>query len=180
MEAYRNTNKPLSIKSIDSQGMILEDGSQWQFLGATPPPLSWQAGDQVVINRREGGIKSETMYGVVNKTRGDQDRSAVYLGGDISKDHVIEIKKSWEGYPNERLDRNMRVKDLGEEGCVELEDGSAWQLTGLTYSETGDWSPGQLACVSRNTAGVKTYRMKNVTIDKTFIVVFMGFRESKF
>ena len=180
METYRNINKLLKIKSIDSQGMVLEDGSLWRFLGATPPPFSWLVGDQVVINKREGGIKSETLYGVVNKTRGDQDRPVVYMGGDVSKDQVIEIKKSWEGYPDERLDRNMRVKDLGEDGCVVLEDDSVWQLTGLTYSETGDWSPGQLVCVSRNAAGVKTYRMKNITIDKTFIVVFMGFRESKF
>ncbi len=180
MDEYLNLNKPIKIKSIDSRKMILDDSSEWQFLEATPPPSTWQGGDQVIIGKMEGRFKSKSMYKVVNKTRKDQDRPAVYLGGGISKSQTIEINKSWEGYPDERLNRNMRVRDLLEDGCVELEDGSVWQLTGLTQSQTGDWSPGQLVCVSKSASGVKTYRMKNLTIDRDFIVVFMGFRESKF
>lgn len=178
MNEYPNQNKQLNINFIDPQKMSLEDNSSWQFLDATPPPSTWQAGDQVVIEKTEGRFQSKSMYKVINKTRKDQDRPAVYLGGGISKEQIIEINKSLKDYPVERLDREWRIERLLEDGSILLEDRSVWQLTGLANKDMGEWDIGQVVRISKGSSGLRTYHMENLDINRPpFIVSFLGFQK---
>jgi len=179
MGDYPNQNKLQNIKSISPQEMSLGDGSKWRFLDATPPPLLWQAGDQVIIETTEGGIKSEVMYRVINKTRKDQDRPAVYLGGGASKEQIIEMNKSLKDYPDERLERDLRIEKLLEDSCILLEEGSVWQLTNPTLQNEGEWDRGQYVRISKGPSRIKNYQITNLKINKTFFAIFMGFIKSE-
>lgn len=183
MDEYPNVNrlkKPLKIQSIDSQKMMLDDNSKWQFLDATPPPSTWQVDDEIVIEKT-GRFPSN--YRVINKSRGKQDRPAVYLGGCISEEEIIKINKSLGGskkYPSERLDRYWRIKKLLEDACIELEDGSVWQLTDLANKNIGEWEMGQNIRLSKGSSELDFYYMENLAINKTsFIVKFLGFQQIK-
>ena len=174
MEAYRNQNKLMRIKAIDQKGMDLEDESKWGFLAITPHPPSMQVGDQVVMQQMEGMFKSETMYRVINKTRGGQECVALYLGGGDSKEQVFELHKSWEGYPDDRLGIPLRIEKLLEDGAIRLEDKSTWQLTNPTNQNAKEWVEGQRVIISRGPSKIKTYQIKNLDTGETFFGTFMG------
>ena len=175
MDEYRSQNKLLDIKSINPQKMVLEDDSQWEFLGAAHPPLSWQAGDQIVIEKTGGKFPT---YRVINKTREKQEITAVYLGGGITKEQMIEINKSLKDYPDERLDRDWRIERLLDDGSILLEDKSVWQLTNPTLKNEGEWYPKQLVRISKGSSGLKTYHITNLNMNRPpFIGSFLGFQE---
>jgi len=180
MGEYRNLNKPIKIDSIDPQNMVLEDGSEWQFF-LIKPPLSWQKGDQVVIEKRETKMKSETKYAVINNTREGQDRSILSLRGSISKKQIIEINKSLRDskeYPPERLGWNLRIEKLLEDARIQLEDGSVWQLSSQTNKDEGEWEERQVVCIFKGSSGLDIYYMENLKINRNpFIVKFLGFQQ---
>ena len=116
------------------------------------------------------------MYRVVNKTRRGQEVSAVYLGGGDSKEQVVEMNKSWEGYPDERLGKDLKIDQLLEEGAILLEDKSAWQLTNPTLQSEGEWEEGQRVSIAKGPSKIKTYQIKNLDTGGTFFGSFLGFR----
>ncbi len=176
MSEYPNLNKRLNIKSINAKTMSLEDGSKWQFLPNMAPPESWGSGDEVVVEKIEGKFQSNVLHRVINKTKKNQDRSAVYQGGGISKSQIIDINKSLKAYPDERLDRELEIEKLLDDGCILLSDQSVWQLSGIASKRTGDWTAGQSVKISKGTSILKTYNVKNLDINKTMLGNFVGFQ----
>jgi len=170
MDEYPNVNKRLRIVSINEKEMSLSDGSKWQFLKASSPPPSWKQPETYVVIEK---TKMKTMYRVM---KGEQDRSAVYMGGGVSKEQIIEINKSLQEYPTERLGRDLRVEKLLEDGCIKLEDQSVWQLSGVGQKRTGDWSTEHYVQVSRG-AGIGLYNVVNPKVSKIpFTAKFLGFQ----
>jgi len=181
MSAYPNINKQLKIKTINQQEMTLDDDSKWEFMGAERPSFTWQAGDVVVVRRPTGNSPIKTKYGVTNKTRKDREISAVYMGGAISEEEIVEINKKFEyskKYPSERLDKVWGIKKLLEDASMLLEDWSVWQLTNLTNGEdTGEWAVGQNVRITKSSSGIG-YRIENLDIKRPpFIASFLGFQQ---
>ncbi len=176
MSEYPNLNKRLEIKSINTKTMVLEDSSKWQFLPNMAPPESWGSGDEIVVEKIEGRFQSNVLHRIINKTRKSQDRSAVYQGGGISKEKIVEINKSLKAYPDERLDRELDIEKLLNDGCILLSDQSVWQLSGIASRSAGDWTAGQSVKISKGTSILKTYNIKNLDIKKTMLGNFVGFQ----
>lgn len=169
----------MKIKYIDSKKMILEDDSEWQFLGANPPPVSWKAGDDVDIEKRGQKIKSDI---VINRTKEDQERAIAYIKGGISKRYKTGEE---EAYPDEWLDQDWKVKDLLEDGHIVIADpspnGSIWLINNYSSKNEGNWAPGQRIRISKGNARFVSYQIENFDINRPpFVASFMGWAKSKF
>jgi len=181
MSAYPNVNEQLKIKSINQQEMELNDDSKWEFMGAERPPVTWQPGDTVVVRQLGENTPFTTKYGITNKTRKDREMSAIYMGGGISDEEIVNINKSWDSkeYPAARLDKVWRIRKLFNDGSILLEDSSVWQLSSLTNGEdVGEWDIGQNVRATKGSSGIG-YRIDNLNIGKTFIASFLGFQKNE-
>lgn len=180
MDTYFNVNKALKIKSINSQKMELDDDSTWEFMGAERPPVTWQAGDVIVVRRPAGNPPYQTRYGITNKTRKDREISAVYMGGGTSMEEIVKINKKFQHskeYPAERLEKVWKVRKLLEDGAILLEDWSVWQLSLLASRDEGEWAEGQNVCVTKSNSG-RGYRIENLDMKRPpFIASFLGFQQ---
>ena len=169
----------MKIKYIDSKKMILEDDSEWEFLGANPPPASWKVGDDVDTEKRGEKLKKDI---AINHSRDDQERTVAYIKGGISKKYKTGEEDT---YPDEWLDRDWKIRDLYQDSCIIVADqspnGSIWQLKNYSSRNEGKWSPGQRVRISKGNARFVSYQIENFDINRPpFIASFMGWAKSKF
>lgn len=164
---------PKSIKFIDLQKMILDDDSQWQFFPATKLLSAWRAGDQVVVEKKEGKF---SLYRVINKTRKNEEAGVVPIGipGDISKS--LGKDGLAEEYTN--LNTEIKIKDAVNER-IWLADDSKWEMYNPALGVPGFWEIGDTVIVSRRVAKSisKMYEMLNVKTGVTLIAVFLGYEQ---
>jgi len=164
---------PKNIKSIDPQIMTLDDDSQWQFFPATKLLSAWRAGDQVVVEKKEGKF---SLYRVINKTRKNEEAGVVPIRtpGDLSKS--LGKNGSAEEYTN--LNTEIKIKDAVNER-IWLADNSKWEMYNPALGVPGFWEIGDAVIVSRRVAKSlsKMYEMLNVKTGVTLIAVFLGYEQ---
>jgi len=164
---------PKNIKSIDPKKMImvLDGDSQWQFFPATKSLSVWQAGDQVVIEKKEGRF---SLYRAINKTRKDEEAGVVPINApsDISKSKYGQAEE----YTN--LGVEIKIKDAVNER-IWLVDGSKWDMYNPMLGVPGFWGIGDAVIVTRRflESMSKIYEMQNVKTGITLIAVFLGYEQ---
>ena len=163
---------PKKINSIDSQKMILDDGSQWQFFPATKLLSAWRIGDQVVVEKKEGKF---SLYRAINKTRKNEEAGVVLISSPSGISEPVGNEGS-EEYTN--LNTEITIKDASLD-LIWLRDGSKWQMYNPALGVSGFWEIGDPVIVTRRIAIKisKIYEMLNIKTGITLMAVFLGFEQ---